>query len=102
MIRITAGRDSFRRCNIEFTRAPKDFPDDFFGKKDLEVLRNEPMLTVQENMPDEIAKTPDLKDMGPKELKLLCDRLEIEYPAKAGKNDLIELIEQKTAKPPKE
>lgn len=49
-----------------------------------------------------IAKTPELKDMTVPQLKKLLDKLEVEYDAKALKGDLISLIEEKTAEPPKE
>ena len=50
----------------------------------------------------EKAKTPDLKDMTVPKLQKLCDELKISYGTKALKGDLIKLIEEKTAEPPKE
>lgn len=105
MIRITASRDGFRRCNIAHTKEPKEYPDGFFSEEDLEILRKEPMLSIHEGLDDSdhiIARTPALEKMDAKKLKELCDRLEIEYPADAKKPDLIELIKANTAEPPKE
>lgn len=51
MIRIIARRDGFRRCGIEHSAEPKEYPNDRFTKKQLEQLKKEPMLIVQE-LPD--------------------------------------------------
>lgn len=48
MIRITALQDGFRRCGVAHSKTPTDHPDDAFTKKELEILKAEPMLAVEE------------------------------------------------------
>ncbi|MGD8388946.1 MAG: HI1506-related protein [Desulfobacteraceae bacterium] len=52
MIRITSKQDGFRRAGMAHPSAGRDYPDDFFNKAQMERLRNEPMLIVQEGLPD--------------------------------------------------
>ena len=51
MIRIRSKRDGFRRCGIAHSETPVDYPDDKFTKKELAILKAEPMLFVEE-LPD--------------------------------------------------
>ncbi|MFH1028489.1 MAG: HI1506-related protein [Pseudomonadota bacterium] len=46
-IRITAKKDGFRRCGVTHPAQPTEHPDDAFSKKDLEILKAEPMLVVE-------------------------------------------------------
>jgi len=55
MIRITAKKDGFRRCGVAHPARPTEYPDDRFTKKELAVLKAEPMLVVEE-LPDEAKK----------------------------------------------
>ena len=48
MIRIISRKEGFRRCGIAHSAAPKDYPDDRFTKKQLDELKAESMLIVQE------------------------------------------------------
>lgn len=48
-----------------------------------------------------IMETPDIKDMTVAELKDLLDKLEVEYDARAKKDELVALAMKKTAEPPK-
>lgn len=47
-IRITAKQDGFRRCGIAHPATPTEYPGDQFSKKELEQLKAEPMLVVEE------------------------------------------------------
>lgn len=51
MIRIRSKKEGFRRCKIEHSTKPKLYPNDKFTKDELEILKNEPMLIVEENVP---------------------------------------------------
>lgn len=48
MLRITAKTDGFRRCRVAHSGQPTDHPADRFTKEEVEILKNEPMLTVVE------------------------------------------------------
>ena len=48
MIRIISKKDGFRRCGVAHPETPTDYDDGHFSKKELERLKNEPMLIVQE------------------------------------------------------
>ena len=47
MIRITSKRHNFRRCGAAHPKGTVDYPDDRFSEDELEILRAEPMLTVE-------------------------------------------------------
>lgn len=47
MIRIISKKDGFRRCGVAHPETATDYDDDKFTKKELERLKNEPMLIVQ-------------------------------------------------------
>jgi len=47
MIRIASKKDHFRRCGVEHSAAPTDYPDYHFTPEELTVLEAEPMLVVQ-------------------------------------------------------
>ncbi len=48
MIRITAKRHGFRRCDVAHPATPTDYDLRRFSSEQLEILRSEPMLVVQE------------------------------------------------------
>ena len=50
-IRITSKKNGFRRCGIEHPDKPTMYPDKKFSKEQLEILKGEPMLIVEE-IPD--------------------------------------------------
>lgn len=45
---IRSRREGFRRCGIAHSVAPTTYPDDQFGASQLDALRCEPMLIVEE------------------------------------------------------
>jgi hypothetical protein len=104
MIRITSKRDGFRRCGLAHGKEPAEYPDDFFPDAQMEVLRKEPMLVVQEGLADDgvlaESKAPDKMTMP--ELKALLDKLKVDYPANAKKTELVELVLANTDDPPQE
>ena len=102
MIIITSKKINFRRCGVAHPKEPTDPPDDRFSKKELKILDSEPMLHVEYIDDKEIIKTPPPKDMTVAALKELLDKLEVPYDAKAKKDELVALVEAKTAEPPKE
>ncbi len=51
MIRIRSKKEGFRRAGVAHSVAPKEYPDDKFSKKELQLLKSEPMLFV-EQIPD--------------------------------------------------
>ena len=48
MIRITSKKDGFRRCGVAHPKVATDHPDGRFSKKQLGLLKSEPMLVVEE------------------------------------------------------
>ena len=118
MIRIKSKRHNFRRCGMPHPKQPVDYPDDQFAKKELAILKAEPMLIV-EVIPDE--EEPDSKtekkEGGPEEQEVAAGHLEtetekwisidditvaqikaeldirgVEYPDKAKKAELFKLL----------
>jgi hypothetical protein len=54
VIRITSKQDGFRRAGIAHPAGPVDHPAEEISAEQLEILRAEPMLVVQElELPDE-------------------------------------------------
>lgn len=56
MIRIRSIKDGFRRCGVAHPAEPTEYPDDQFTDEELEVLKSEPMLFV-EQLPDKKPQT---------------------------------------------
>jgi len=54
VLRITSARPGFRRAGIAHPAEPTSYPLDFFSDAQLEALRNEPMLTVEQVDADEM------------------------------------------------
>jgi hypothetical protein len=101
MIVITSKREGFRRCAVAHPKKPTEHADDAFSKKQLKILRAEPMLTVQVVEDDgKIARSLLLKDLTVPKLKALCTELQITYSPQDKKTDLVALIEKHTAEPP--
>lgn len=48
MIRITSKQAGFRRCGVAHPAQPTEYPNDKFTAKELETLKQEPMLVVEE------------------------------------------------------
>jgi len=52
-IRIVSKKEGFRRCGIAHSETPKLYDADAFTKQQLELLKREPMLIVDEiDVPD--------------------------------------------------
>ena len=100
MIRISATRDGFRRCGMAHTRVPVDHPDGTFSAEEIEVLQNEPLLSVTVIDDDGVvAQTPPPDEMTVPELKALLEKLEVPYAKKANKPDLVRLVMDNTGEP---
>lgn len=48
VIRITAKAAGFRRCGLAHNNTPTDHPADTFSDEQLEILKNDPMLKIEE------------------------------------------------------
>lgn len=104
MIQIVSKKDGFRRAGIAHPSTPKNYPDDFFSEAQLAEIKAEPMLVIS-RLPDlpepdetEIAQAREhLAGLNVDQLKKQCDKLDIKYPAKARRDDLVELIITNTA-----
>lgn len=48
MIKITSKRHLFRRCGIAHPKGAAEYPDSNFSRKELDILKKEPMLIVEE------------------------------------------------------
>ena len=46
-IKITSARDGFRRCGMAHSKQTTQYPDGKFSKKEIAILENESMLTVE-------------------------------------------------------
>lgn len=100
---ITSKQHNFRRCGVAHPKEPTEYPGDRFSEEELAILGTEPMLTVSFVSGDgEIARGPAPEKMTVRQLKTLLDKLEVEYPDKAVKADLVALVEEHTAEPPEE
>lgn len=47
-IRITAKVNGFRRCGVSHPSTATEYPSDQFSKKEMEILKAEPQLVVEE------------------------------------------------------
>ena len=94
MIRITSKKNNFRRCGVAHSDTPTVYKDDKFSPEEIERLKAEPMLIVEldyEGPGKEKPKGPECKAT----VAVLKDRLKackIEFPANAGKEELITLL----------
>ena len=85
MIRISSKRHNFRRCGMAHPKEPTEYPNDRFSEAELEILRAEPMLIVEE------------VDADPEKMTVAQLREELEgteIPAAAKKADLVELVKK--------
>ncbi|MFZ5774030.1 MAG: HI1506-related protein [Thermodesulfobacteriota bacterium] len=48
MLRITSRKDGFRRCGVAHPATPTEYPADRFTEEEVESLKAEPMLVVEE------------------------------------------------------
>lgn len=65
-ITIRTRKGSFWRCGIQHTATPVTYPDGTFGASQLDALRREPMLVVEEPFADD---TEHAKAAAPKPAK---------------------------------
>ena len=103
-IRIISKKDGFRRCGMAHSADPQVYPDDKFTDKELEILKAEPMLTV-ESVRDEdegAKKTTDGSPAGDEDIDfegmtknqmIGCLDAEIEITPKIKKMNHAELVE---------
>jgi len=71
-IRIKSKQANFRRCGIAHPAVWMEYPDDYFTREELAVLKNEPMIIVERD-PDTDETEAALADVSGKK------------PAKTGK-----------------
>lgn len=58
---ITAKKDKFRRCGVAHSKEPTTWPDGKWSPKELQALKAEPLLVVQE-VAEEAGKGKKEKD----------------------------------------
>lgn len=120
MIKITARSEGFRRCGIAHSTTPVLYPDDRFTFDELEMLKAEPMLTVHyvenevtseagaketqsdEDSIEDLEARAWLAEQNMTYLKTTLDNIEVAYPPKAKKAELIDLIMENTGRPPED
>ena len=109
MIQIVSKKDGFRRGGVAHPDKPKDYPDDFFSKDQLEAMENEPMLFVthlpdlpKKDLEEETRARKMLEGMTNDKLKADCDAEGIKYAGNATKAELVDLLLKNTAPAPEE
>lgn len=106
MIEIRSKSDGFRRCGIAHSKAPVVYPDDRFTDEELRILQGEPMLKVR--ILEEVEPDDDdtarawLNNQSMTYLRNTLDELEVEYPARPKKSELVELVMNNTAPVPED
>ncbi|MDO9633076.1 MAG: HI1506-related protein [Humidesulfovibrio sp.] len=85
-VTITAKRNGFRRCGIAHSDKPVEHPDGTFTDEQLEILKAEPMLVVQ----DKVADNP-LATMTKDKLAALLTERGVAFDPKAKKDELLAL-----------
>jgi hypothetical protein len=83
---ITAKRDGFRRCGLAHPAKPVEHPDGTFTDEQLDILKAEPMLVVQ----DKVADNP-LAAMTKDKLAALLTERGVAFDPKAKKDELLAL-----------
>lgn len=61
MIRIRSKQDGFRRAGVSHPAEPTEWPDDHFSRAELDQLKAEPMLVVEEIADKKPAKKAEEK-----------------------------------------
>ena len=64
MIKIAGKRHNFRRCGIAHPKDPVEHNDDRFSKKELAILKAEPMLIVEVTVDGHTEQRPDNPEPG--------------------------------------
>jgi hypothetical protein len=90
MIRIRSKVDGFRRCGVPHPSDWKEYPDGVFSPEQLEILKAEPMLQVEDS--------PDAPGLTVPQIKAKLTELGVEIPKAANKPDLQALLDQALAK----
>jgi hypothetical protein len=95
MIRITSKQHNFLRCRVAHPKGTTEYPDDAFTPEQLKILQAEPKLTVEivEKIEDpEEVERPDLRV---REIKKQLKEIGVEFPSRAKKAELRELLAEK-------
>lgn len=93
MICITSRRHNFRRCGMPHPKGAVDYPDDKFSEEELETLRAEPMLTVEDL--EEEKKGPKVADpekMTVAELRTELALFQEFVPARLIRSEYVEML----------
>lgn len=85
---ITSKRDGFRRCGLAHPASPVEHPDGAFTPEQLEILKAEPMLVVQETV---AVPADPLAAMTKAELAALLAGRGVPFDTKAKKDELLAL-----------
>lgn len=85
---ITSKTDGFRRCGLAHPARPVEHADGAFTEEQLEILKAEPMLVVQETV---AAPADPLAAMTKAELAALLTGRGVEFDPKARKDELLAL-----------
>jgi len=107
MIRITSKQHNFRRCRVAHPKGTTEYPDDTFTEEQLKVLEAEPKLTVEvietgNSKPETRIEEPSSAEAAEgrpeltvREIKERLEEMEVEFPPKAKKEELQELLADK-------
>ncbi|SNS05680.1 hypothetical protein SAMN04488503_2483 [Humidesulfovibrio mexicanus] len=85
---ITAKKDGFRRCGVAHPARPVEHADGTFSSEQLEILKAEPMLVVQELVG---ASADPLAAMTKDKLAALLTERGVSFDPKAKKDELLAL-----------
>lgn len=85
-ITIRARREGFRRCGIAHSVAPVTYADGTFGASQIDALRCEPMLIVEEPLAGESGKRPATPATSPTPASDSAASTPASSPAKASEN----------------
>lgn len=90
-LRITSKRAGFRRAGTAHPAATTVYPDGRFTPEQVEALKAEPMLIVEE-IPAEATDPADLSSLTKAQLLALAEQLKVEIPDGAKKIDILALL----------
>jgi len=118
MIRITSKQHNFRRCRVAHPKGTTEYPDDTFTPEQVKVLEAEPKLTVEivpavaeamaggeqgegqiegteESSSAEVPEDGEQPDLTVREIKERLEEMGVEFPPKAKKEELQQLLAEK-------
>lgn len=84
MIKIQCSQKNFRRGGIAHPNGVSFYPEDQFSEKDLELIKNEPMLMVQTGLDPNGPET-----MSMKELKAALTEAKIEFIEQEPRHQMV-------------